>query len=79
LILLYLRGVYPALNIERVLKEVFSEETSILEISHALAYRIKIGLPIITFYRTLLYIFINYISASTCAKDYSKSNNKTEF
>ncbi|KAF2801776.1 uncharacterized protein BDZ99DRAFT_402660, partial [Mytilinidion resinicola] len=65
-------GVYPALNIKRVLKEVFSKEISILETSYALAYRIKIGLPVITSRGTLPCIFTNYVGLGTRPEDYSK-------
>ncbi|OCK74562.1 FabD/lysophospholipase-like protein [Lepidopterella palustris CBS 459.81] len=69
LILSYLRGVYPASNIERALKEAFGRETSILERPHASAQGVKIGLPVITFPETMPCIFTNYVGKGRRAED----------
>ena len=63
LILYFTDGLYAPKNIEAALKQVFGNDRSILDISHATTTGICISLPVATIGSTLSrYIFINYNS-----------------
>lgn len=54
-------GLYPAKNIETVLKEVFGPERTILDPSYATSTGTKIGLPVVTVQeKPSCRIFTNY-------------------
>jgi hypothetical protein len=59
-------GLYPAKNIEAVLKEVFGAERSILDHSYATSTGTRIGLPVATVQeKPSCLIFTNYNGTGT--------------
>lgn len=67
-------GLYPANNIEGVLKEVFGVESSILDPSYAISTGTRIGLPVTTAQlKPSCRIFTNYNGVGTRGKSQGKS------
>jgi hypothetical protein len=62
-------GLYPADDLEAALKDVFGDDRSILDYSHATAIGAKVGLPVTTILETDPCIFTNYNGVGTRPQD----------
>jgi hypothetical protein len=71
-------GLYPADDLEAALKDVFGDNRSILDHSHATAIGAKVGLPVTTILETDPCIFTNYNGVGTRPQDCGILTSKTD-